>query len=551
MPVGSMPVTPGLARFTATEEDDVPGPVTESLERDFTVTPDRAASGAAERLIWFDTFDWRLFKAGFLLAYVPGRRGSELRLTTIGTEQTVTQPVTGWGASRPHPASDIPPGAVASRITGLVEPRALLPVASATRTTTVSRLLNSDDKTVARLVAERYSVPGGAAGGPAGGQCRFGVRPVRGYPGQARKALRLVEESAGVARTASTVLEDLLAAEGRGRVPGDYSNKVNAPVTAEMPAPQAIAVILLHLLDAMESNTDGVIRDIDTEFLHDFRVAVRRTRTALKLFGDALPARDVDVQHAAAEFKWLGDLTTPTRDLDVHLLGFDAMTSGLRAGKPDDLEPFREYLIRTRARECRALARGLRSPRYAELARNWRAALAPVAETRKKSRGTTIRSGEISAAALVAERTRRAFAKVAKRGGAITPDSPHEYLHDLRKRCKELRYALEFFAPLYDADAYKTVLGDLKRLQDCLGDFQDNEVQIAEIRALALELRDAPAVTLLAMGEITAGLAVRQDKARRNFERRFEAFADAEGQRRMSELLRGCGSRNGNGTQPT
>jgi CHAD domain-containing protein len=135
-----------------------------------------------------------------------------------------------------------------------------------------------------------------------------------------------------------------------------------------------------------------------------------------------------------------------------------------------------------------------------------------------------------------------AFAKVARRGAAITKDSPAESLHDLRKRCKELRYALEFFAPLHDPSAYAKVVGDLKRLQTCLGDFQDTEVQIGEIRTLAaamLAAGEVPAVTLLAMGEVTAGLAVRQRAARADFERLFTAFADVDGQRRMSALLRG------------
>ena len=143
---------------------------------------------------------------------------------------------------------------------------------------------------------------------------------------------------------------------------------------------------------------------------------------------------------------------------------------------------------------------------------------------------------------LAAERTRVAFAKVARRGAAITRVTPAEALHDLRKRCKELRYALEFFAPLHDPASYAKVVGDLKRLQDCLGEFQDTEVQIGEIKALAaamLAAREAPAVTLLAMGEITAGLAARQRTARADFERRFAAFADVAGQRRMSALLRG------------
>jgi CHAD domain-containing protein len=313
-----------------------------------------------------------------------------------------------------------------------------------------------------------------------------------------------------------------------------------------MPAAQAGATILLRLLDTIDANLPGVLADTDTEFLHDLRVSVRRTRSGLKLFGDALTGLSAaELASFAAEFKWVGDLTTPTRDLDVHLLDFDQTARGLAAAKPDDLEPFRAYLHSRRRREFRALARGLRSARFTGLVSRWRERLT---EIQRGAGGSTPRSGSsrraggTTAGLLAAERTRVAFAKVARRGAAITADSPAESLHDLRKRCKELRYALEFFGPVYDPAASAPVVADLKRLQDCLGEFQDTEIQITEIRALAgamLAAREAPAVTLLAMGEITAGLAGRQRAARADFERRFAAFAGAEGQRRVSALLRG------------
>jgi CHAD domain-containing protein len=300
-----------------------------------------------------------------------------------------------------------------------------------------------------------------------------------------------------------------------------------------------------------------VLRDVDTEFLHDLRVSVRRTRSALKLFGDTLTAPVAakgssltagDLARFAAEFKWIGDLTTPTRDLDVHLLDFEETARTLRAAKPDDLEPFRAYLRQRRVREFRALARGLRSARFVTLARDWRDRLTAIRDSATAGTAATVRSGQSRRAAaetagtLAADRTRLAFAKVAKRGAAITPASPPDNLHDLRKRCKELRYALEFFAPLYPPDTYGAVVADLKRLQDCLGEFQDTEVQMGEIRALAtsmLAANEAPAVTLLAMGEVTAGLAARQQSAREGFERRFAAFAGADGQRRVAALLGG------------
>ena len=64
-------------------------------------------------------------------------------------------------------------------------------------------------------------------------------------------------------------------------------------------------------------------------------------------------------------------------------------------------------------------------------------------------------------------------------------------------------------------------------------------VNLAYLAAAMLGAGEAPAVTLLAMGEVTAGLAARQAMARADFERRFAAFAGADGQRRMSVLLRG------------
>jgi CHAD domain-containing protein len=566
-------MTSGLASFVASWDDartwdDIISGVLAALEQDFTVAPEHGgAPGGARRSTWFDTFDWRLHRAGLTLEYAAAHRAGELRLanpspaspgtglaTASAAAGEIRQPVTGWPASRPHPPQDLPDGPVAARLASLVTPRVLLPMVTVSSTASVSRLLNKDGKTVARLLVERPLIADRQAG-RTGLAPRLTVIEVRGYPGQARRAARVIAAAPGVLPAAEPVFADALRALGRR--PGDYSNKVDTQITADMPAAEAAAVILLRLLDTIEANVPGVLRDLDTEFLHDLRVSVRRTRSALKLFGDVLTAppagqgrlTEEQVARFAAEFKWVGDLTTPTRDLDVHLLGFEETAQTLRAAKPDDLEPFRAYLKQRRVKENRALARGLRSPRFTNLTQDWRAALTKISDNSKSGgAGTTVRSGQPqrrageTAATLAAERTRRAFAKVAKRGAAITPASPHDALHDLRKRAKELRYALEFFAPLRDPAAYAKVLADLKRLQNCLGEFQDTEVQIGEIRALAMSMLaagEAPAVTLLAMGEVTAGLAARQQAARADFEQRFAAFADADGQQRMALLLRG------------
>ena len=138
-------------------------------------------------------------------------------------------------------------------------------------------------------------------------------------------------------------------------------------------------------------------------------------------------------------------------------------------------------LARRRAAERRKLSRGLRSARFASVVGDWRKALLVPRATRRTVTGP-------STAELSADRTRRAYTRVIRLGVAITDSSPAESLHTLRKRSKELRYVLEFFASLHDPAVYRATLGDLKRLQDCLGEFQDSEVQREDIQSFAVAM---------------------------------------------------------------
>jgi CHAD domain-containing protein len=494
-----------VADSAAPDLDELLAAIRSALSSGFTVT--RITGRRRVSRVWLDTFDWRLYRAGLTLEYADG----ELRASD-GT----TQPTPGWrvpvrGAIKP------PPGPVADKIARLIAPRELVRAAHVTTTTVGLTLLNSDAKTVARLEVDW----------PQNARPRITITAIRGYPAQARRAQALLAEALpGLAAQDQDPIH-----EAADRTPGAYTGKVDAPITPDQPAQAATAKVLLNLLDTLEANVDGVLRDIDTEFLHDLRVAVRRTRSALKLLRTRLSLPDLP--HFTAEFKWLGEVTTPVRDLDVHLLEFDETAKRLDAGHPLDLAPVREYLVRRRATEFRRLTRQLRSDRFASLTATWRKALTELETPRR--RGPDAQTVAVAT-------TRGAWRKLLTKGRAITETSAPEKLHDLRKRAKELRYALEFFAPVYPADQYSAVLSDLKKLQDCLGEYQDTHVQIEEIRQQAEDLladREHPvqAGTLLAMGELIAGLAARQRAAREDFARRFAAFAGPAGTRRFTRLL--------------
>ncbi len=477
------------------------------------------------RRAWLDTFDWRLYRAGLTLELATGRGTAELTLTGRDGAVVAAQPAGGAGGRPRWPAllGALPVGPLRERLRPVVGVRALLPVARAASTVHELRVLNSDDKTVARVAVDRMSVsyPARTALPP-----RLTVTALRGYQAQADKLAGILAAARGVSDPAAGALEAAL--EAAGRQPGDYSSKISVRLSPRAPAVTAVTAVLQQLLGTLEANVAGVVRDIDSEFLHDLRIAVRRTRSALKLAGDVLPSGLAG--RFRPEFKWLGDLTTPTRDLDVYLMGLDAMAAGLVAASPAELLPFREHLARRRAAEQRQLARGLRNTRFSRLTSEWRDALAGAAASRR---------AKPAAGQLAARRIRRAHRRVLADGAAITAESAPDHMHELRKRCKELRYLLEIFGSLYAPGEHWQAVRELKALQDCLGEFQDTEVQQGEIRAFAAQMMDertAPAATLLAMGEIAAGLAIRQRQARSEFAGRFREFASAASQDRIRAM---------------
>jgi CHAD domain-containing protein len=144
----------------------------------------------------------------------------------------------------------------------------------------------------------------------------------------------------------------------------------------------------------------------------------------------------------------------------------------------------------------------------------------------------------LSAGRLADRSISRAYRRVARGGAMIGAESPAEDLHGLRKRCKELRYALEVFAPLIDQGARKRAVADLKGLQDVLGRFQDTEVQRRAMRGFAEEMmaEGTTAGAVLAMGELIGHLDVEQDRARRQFDAAFARFERPSSLRLMHRL---------------
>ena len=98
---------------------------------------------------------------------------------------------------------------------------------------------------------------------------------------------------------------------------GDPATPEPALADRDSPATLLLTTGFKGGLAAMRTNLPGVLEDVDTEFLHDFRVALRRTRSTLKLGRSILP--EAVAAHWEPRFKALGDLTTPVRPRDATL----------------------------------------------------------------------------------------------------------------------------------------------------------------------------------------------------------------------------------------
>jgi CHAD domain-containing protein len=111
----------------------------------------------------------------------------------------------------------------------------------------------------------------------------------------------------------------------------------------------------------------------------------------------------------------------------------------------------------------------------------------------------------------------------------------------LRKRCKELRYLMEFFASVLEARSYRAVLSQLKSLQDCLGEFQDTYVQVRAVATFADEMLTegaGSAATLMALGRTVDALELRQAQARQEFGARFKRFANKSTRAQVAVLTK-------------
>jgi CHAD domain-containing protein len=468
---------------------------------------------------WLDTADWRLYLAGWTLEANGAEDGAGACAVTLRDRSTEAAIATSVLAGIPAYATDLPKPPPWSDVAQAMEGRRLLIQVEAETHSQRLAVLNDDRKTTARLLLERHRVVFGDRGHLVRSAS---VIPVRGYDAAARRVEAILADAGAVPAPQTTLLAALRCA---GRPEPGAKLGPGVPLTRDMTARQAMAAILDRLRDHVLNNEAGTREQLDIEFLHDLRVAARRARSLLRRADGILhPAA---AAHLGSELQWLGTLTGPVRDFDVHL-------EELGPSRGDDLDPLRRYMQDRRDEAQAALVAALDSDRYRDLTERWRS-IAALEAGAEEAPWATRKAGEAAD-----HYVDRAFKRVIRRGQAITDETPPEALHDLRKRAKELRYLLECFQTVYPDGPRATAVKELKALQDNLGEFQDCQVQAAAIGEMGerlLESRAAPAATLMAMGRLAEEQVQREVRAREEFAGRFARFSSSDNRKRFAALV--------------
>jgi triphosphatase len=239
-------------------------------------------------------------------------------------------------------------------------------------------------------------------------------------------------------------------------------------VATGMSTNEVFRTLIRGCLAHYTANQRGMLNRGDPEYLHQMRVALRRLRSVFSTFAPLFPPSVL--APPVAETRWLARILGAARDWDVFATETLPPVTARYAGH-DGL------VTLARATERKRAAANSRARSAVASARGQGLLLALGAWTSAETWLEALDDAQRTALAQPADEFARetldaALKRVRKRGRKFAELAPHD-LHRLRISAKRLRYATEFFAPLFDEKAAGDYRAALARLQDALGSYND------------------------------------------------------------------------------
>lgn len=361
--------------------------------------------------------------------------------------------------------------------------------------------------------------------------------PVTGYITEHEQAIALLDEL-GAFKPKLAAMETLVRA--LGITPQAFTVKPKLAIAKQTPSRSAISTIISTLIEKQRLTENGIIKDIDTEFLHHFRVALRMIRAAIAQLKVVFPEQDViDLKD---RFGALARNTNLLRDIDVFIMEKDRYMNLIPESLRDGLTPMFDDFENNRRVEVKRISKWLSSSAYQReitqldsLFKNGYSAL----ETQWSEKPSI---------ELAVNKIQKRYKAIQKTAAQITSDTPDEAIHNIRIDCKKLRYLLYFFGDLFDKsprpmklstvasanikkknktednfmlgkNQVKIAANHLKSLQDKLGMFNDLSVQGEFLENYLDKIEHKPHKDILliaSLGGLIAMLHAKQVQEREN-----------------------------------
>jgi CHAD domain-containing protein len=472
---------------------------------------------------YLDTDDWRIYRAGYALRIrrVKGKSKAEATIKLLASEdgapglksrREISETLDGAD----YESFDGKSGPVGERVRALVGQKALRPLFEVeTRRSAYSLICAGSE--VGEVALDEAVIPLENGAEPA----RIRRVEVEVEPEEVSRLENFVERLRDECRLSTAVASkyesglsarELSPPEPPEFGPTDLDGSLSTGELAFRVLREQFGIFLAH--------EPGTRIGEDPEELHDMRVATSRMRAAMKIFEKAVPVR---TQKFRDEFKWVAGFLGEVRDLDVQLERLDGWVLEAVEEDREPLEALRAVLEEQREKQRKAMLRTLDSRRYARLTEQFGEFL----RCGPSRRSQASRQPILAAAPDV---VRKPYRKVRKLGDPLTEESSGEEYHELRKKGKRLRYALEFLSDIY-GDPAKDLIKSLKKLQDVLGDHQDAEVASSHLRELSVAKGRSPKLPpapVFVMG----GVAYRYEVQARELRTEFpEVYGKIQGKR--------------------
>jgi CHAD domain-containing protein len=460
--------------------------------------------------VYYDTFDWRLYNNGSVLEVHEEGQSRRIYWRADKNGESRIQ----LGLTRvPQLASDLAESGFRRQLQSVISVRELIPRIKIKIKHRPMVVLDKSEKAVVRISFDEYCYFPSTNHAGVVLDKRITVNQVKAYKKEFNQVVGFFNPML-LNKAQDNIMKLALAESGISTT--EYTTKLNLLLDAEMPAEQALKKILLRLLDIMQQNSAGSIRGRDTEFMHDYRVSIRKTRSALTQIKEVLP-QDI-ISKYNKFFSGLGKLTNPVRDLDVFQIKLDSYQRNLDQTAQKHLQPLRDYIAQSRADAQKNFINTLKSAEYRQSINEWRKYL-----ENTEPKGSTLENTSKAIYILADELVWNIYQLALKEGNAITDDTEAEALHELRKTCKKLRYLMEFFQGLYPENKIGELIQALKGLQDNLGEYNDLHVHRSILKDFIKHSSDADANK--SCKQVIKFLKKRQVKIRRRFAERYALFS--------------------------